>query len=286
MKTIQMIPIAQIRILNARARNKAKFREVSDNIRHVGLKMPITVSPRGDVGDGYDLVCGQGRLESYIANGETEIPAFVEPLPLEERYLRSLIENIARIRKPRLEIARDLLRQKERGHSTAEIAAQVGLSETYVKDLIRLLECGEERLVAAVDCGDIPVTVAIDITSSDDAEVQRVLQAAYESGQLRGRDLQKARRIIEQRRVRGKAFGGRGPKRKQTPTTRDLVVALKKEAQRQELLVKRADLCDRQLRFVLSALRDLLADDHFVTLVRAEKLDAIPQVLRDRIKMS
>ena len=42
--------------------------------RHM-FKKPITVSPRED--GGYDLICGQGRLEAFIALGQTEIPAVI-----------------------------------------------------------------------------------------------------------------------------------------------------------------------------------------------------------------
>src|SRR5262249_40177519 len=132
MTTVQMIPIAKIHVLNARSRNKAKFREIVTNISTVGLKKPITVSPRGEGSDGYDLVCGQGRLEAYIARGETEIPALVVDVPVADRYLRSLVENLARRARTPVEMARDMLALKKRGDTYAKIAQKVGLGERYV----------------------------------------------------------------------------------------------------------------------------------------------------------
>ena len=63
---IRMIPISAITVLNPRVRNKKIFNELVTSIAHLGLKKPITVSERSDQ-SGYDLVCGQGRLEAFTA---------------------------------------------------------------------------------------------------------------------------------------------------------------------------------------------------------------------------
>jgi ParB family chromosome partitioning protein len=210
----------------------------------------------------------------------------VEELPVEDRYLRSLVENVARLRKTPLDVARDLLAQRKRGRTIAEIAANVGLSEKYVGSLIRLLENGEERLVTAVERGEMPITVAIEISLSDDASIARVLQQAYESGELRGNELHRARRLIEERNVRGKALRPSRAGVKQAPSTHDLVRALRKEAQRQELIVKKSELCDQQIRFVVSGLKTLLADDYFITLMRGEDLAELPEYLQTRVSQS
>ena len=70
---IRRIPVSAITILNPRVRNKRIFNELVTSIAHLGLKKPITVSARADQ-SGYDLVCGQGRLEAFVALGQTEIP--------------------------------------------------------------------------------------------------------------------------------------------------------------------------------------------------------------------
>ena len=91
---IQLILIEQIIVLNPRSRNKRLFNTIVTNISHLGLKRPITVTPRPD--GKYDLVCGQGRLEAYQALGATTIPAIIITATKEDRYLMSLVENIAR----------------------------------------------------------------------------------------------------------------------------------------------------------------------------------------------
>lgn len=71
-QSLENIPIEKINILNPRERNRKIANEIKKNIEDVGLKRPITVSRRLDFTDGkeYDLVCGQGRLEAYIANNQ------------------------------------------------------------------------------------------------------------------------------------------------------------------------------------------------------------------------
>lgn len=283
MNDVQLVPIHQIRVINSRSRSKAKFREIVENISKVGLKKPITISRR-EGEEGFDLVCGQGRLEAYAASGVREIPAIVVDLPLEERLLCSLVENLTRRTPTCLELARDLAGLKERGHSLSSIAALTGVSESYVVQLIRLIENGEERLVAAVERGDIPITSAIEIATFDDAALQRSLQDAYDSKKLRGRSLLRMRRLIEERRSRGKDLGHSGSRKYKAPTPQDLMRALRKETQKQEQLVKKSRHCEQQLRFIITALKDLFRNEHFVTLLRAEKLDTLPKYLNEMIQ--
>lgn len=282
MSDVQLVPIHQIRVINARSRNKTKFREIVENIAKVGLKKPITVSKR-EGEDGFDLVCGQGRLEAFIACGAREIPAVVVDLRLEDRLLCSLVENLTRRMPTGVELARDLAHLKERGHSLSSISSLTGVSETYALQLIRLVENGEDRLVAAVERGEIPITAAIEIATSDDAAIQHSLQEAYDSGQLRGKSLLKIRKIIEDRRARGKDLGKSGSRKPKAPSTQDLVRTLRREIQKQELLVKKSRHCEQQLRFILSALKDLMRNENFVTLLRAEQLDSLPKYLNEMI---
>jgi ParB family chromosome partitioning protein len=286
MKTVQILPIADIRVINPRHRNRAKYGEIVENISKVGLKKPITVSKRGeDEEPGYDLVCGQGRLEAYSALGWSEIPAIVIDVPKEQRLLMSLVENMAR-RHPRpIEFVRAIASLRERGYNQPQIAEKIGVSTAYVSGILRLLDKGELRLVQAVERGDIPVNVAMDIAVSDDTATQRSLAQAYESGKLRGKALVMARRVVEQRRAHGKGLE-RGPNRKnkKAVTAEELVRTFKKETLKQKLLVKKARLCERRLRFVTSAFMELLDDENFLNLLRAEKLNTLPKPLEERIK--
>jgi ParB family transcriptional regulator, chromosome partitioning protein len=285
-KKVEMIPIAQIRLLNPRVRNKARFQDIVTNISRVGLKKPITIARREGEDGVYDLVCGQGRLEAFVALGQIEVPAIVVEAPKEDRYLMSLVENLARCPSASIEIVREIQMQRERGYSQAHIAAKLGLSEGYVSLLQRLIDKGEERLIQAVERGEIPIAVAIEIAGSDDAAIQQSLADAYTSGQLRGKALFAARRLVEIRRARGKGIGPprSGQKGKARVTTDELVNTYRKETQRQKLLVKKARVCETQLVFIAGALRRLFEEENFVSLLHAEALDALPEYIADAIR--
>lgn len=72
-RELRNVEINKIFVLNPRERNKQIAKEIRQNIEDVGLKRPITISKKAVPQDGYeyDLVCGQGRLEAYMAKNQT-----------------------------------------------------------------------------------------------------------------------------------------------------------------------------------------------------------------------
>jgi ParB family chromosome partitioning protein len=284
---IEMVPVAAITVLNPRVRNKRVFQELVTSIQNLGLKKPITVSRRAD-GSGFDLVCGQGRLEAFLALGQAEIPAVIVQASEEDCFVMSLVENLARRQHTPLELVREIGALKERGYSTSDIAAKTDFSPEYVWAICFLLEHGEERLIGAVERGLIPHTIAMEIARAEDAEVQAALADAYEKKALPGNQMLAIRRIVEQRRVSGKAghSGSRDPVFRVRVTADVLVRAYRKETDRQKLLVKKAALAQSRLLFVVNALRRLLDDEHFVTLLRAEAMQTLPKPLAERLGVS
>lgn len=284
---VQMIPIDRIHVQNPRTRNKVVFQGIVDNISHVGLKRPITVSRRKGSGDDkeYDLVCGQGRLEACLALGEREVPAVVIDASKEEQLLMSLVENVARRPYYATELIREVRAQKARGCKPEQIAKKLDLDVTYIHGIVRLLEHGEERLIREVENGRVALTVAIRIASSNDEEIQRVLCEAYEDKSLRGQKLATVRRLIEERMTKGKDVKIGGPKKQRArPSKEALLKAYKEETQRQKLMVKKAQLTESRLLVILSALKSLLQDENFITMLRAEGLDNMPKYLAEKIK--
>jgi ParB family transcriptional regulator, chromosome partitioning protein len=284
---IEMIPIAQINVLNPRSRNKRLHREIIDNIKTIGLKRPITVSLQPGPGPvQYDLVCGEGRLEAFRMLGENEIPAIVIHATESDCLVMSLVENIARRQHRPIDIMQEIGSLHKRGCLDAEIGQKIGVTGNWVSTIVTLLERGEERLIAAVETGLIPISFAIDIARADHAEAQNVLMDAYAAGKIKGKKLVAVRRLLDQRMKRSKTLrdnglGHRNPPRK--ITTADLTRLYQREAEKQRLLVKKSDYAQAKLLFIVEALKDLLADDGFTTLLRAERLDTMPRALTARI---
>ena len=286
---VQMISIEQINVLNPRSRNKLVFQGIVSNISNIGLKRPITVALRSQPIDGkvYDLVCGEGRLNAYVSLGQTEIPAIVNNVTREECFLMSLVENVARRMQSPVELLREVTTLKARGYTTTEIANKIDLAKSYVAGICHLLENGEERLLAAVEKGRVPVSVAMLISDSDEAGIQQALCDAYEDKTLRGRKLLAVRRLIEQRKTNGKRRKTSANKQKDgLPSAESLVSVYRQEADRQKLLVKKARLTENHLIFVVSALKKLFQDENFLTLLRAEGLETLPEYLGQRIHVS
>jgi len=282
---IEMIPVDLINVVNPRVRNKRNFREIVANIAELGLKKPITVTRRQHAdGFRYELVCGQGRLEAFQTLGQSEIPALVIDATGEDCLVMSLVENVARRQHRAIDLLHDIEGLKRRGYDEAEIAHKTGLTLEYAKGIVRLLETREHRLLRAVEAGQIPVSVAVQIAESDDEGIQRVLQQAYEKNVLRGRKLLAVKRLIERRRRKGRQLRTADQQRDRTLSLNGLLRTYQEDTDKKRLLVRKADATRDRLIFVVEALRKLVADEHFVTLLRAEGLDTLPRNLGDRLQ--
>jgi ParB family chromosome partitioning protein len=286
---IQTIPIDSINVLNPRVRNQKVFHDIADNIVRVGLKRPITVTPcrSGASGKDYDLVCGQGRLEAFAAVGQTEIPAIVIEATEHEALVMSLVENLARRQHRGIDLLHAMSVLQQQGYSASIIAAKTGVSVEWVTGILSLIDRGEERLLAAVEAGHVSVSFAVSIADAPEDE-QRVLQELYESNQLRGKRLLKAKQLIAARRRRGKTLRGQTPSgprsRSQTPLqTQDVMNVYRKEVNRKRVLIRKADAAGNNLIFVSESLKRLYQDSNFITLLRAEGLIDLPQSLADRV---
>lgn len=285
-REVRLVPIERITVVNPRVRNQVVFDEIIDNIAALGLKRPVTVTQRGKGEDvSYELVCGQGRLEAYQALGQREIPAIVIDTDTEQALVMSLVENCARRKHRAIDLLYDIEGLKRRGYNESEIARKTNLTLPYVKGVVRLLEDGEHRLLRAVESGHMPISVAVQIADSDDDSVQEALQQAYESKQLRGQKLLIAKKLVEQRRRRGKGFEASGRTGPRAVTSDSLLHAYRENTEKKRLLVRKAEATRERVTFVTAALSTLFADENFVTLLRAEGLDTLPRHLAERMQM-
>jgi ParB family chromosome partitioning protein len=280
----ELIPMDRITVVNPRVRNRKAFDAIVENIAELGLKRPITVAEReGEDGPHYELVCGQGRLEAFEELGQTEIPAVVINASSEDCLVMSLVENLARRQHRALDLLRDIKGLKERGYSGPEIARKTHLSLKYVRGVVRLLESNEHRLLRAVESGKIPVSVAVDIAEAKDTKVQDVLRQAYENNLLRGGKLMAAKRLVEARQQYGKGRASADRTKRRSLSVESLIRTYQHDVEKKQILLRKATATRNELMFITEALRKLLNDANFVTLLRAEALATIPKNLSDRL---
>lgn len=281
------IPIERIQVLNPRTRNRRQHREIVENIDTVGLKRPVTVRRRpGADGDTFDLICGEGRLDAFRMLGAEEIPAIVIDADDDDCLVMSLVENIARRQHRPIDIMHEIGSLRRRGYNDAQIAEKIGCTPSWANMVGVLLERGEERLLAAVETGLIPVSLAVDIARAETEDAQSLLLEAYEGGKLKGKKLGAVRRMLDQRMRQRKGvpdsgLGRRSGRRHITAT--EMMRFYQQEAEKQRMLVKKSDFAQARLLFVIEALKDLVSEDGFSTLLRAEGLDSMPRALASRV---
>ncbi|MFK0090154.1 ParB/RepB/Spo0J family partition protein [Pseudomonas sp. NPDC090755] len=278
--SIEQVPLELIKVINPRQRNQKVFARLVENIANLGLKRPITVVRTNT---GFDLVCGQGRFEAFKVLGARNIPCVVIKANELDRYLISLVENLARRKHTNRDLLEAINSMHDRGYSTKQISQKTCLDYNYVGGILILLRQGEERLISAVEKGWLPIKIAITVARSDDTVIQAAMLEAYESGLLKGEQLMKVRRLIDNRRATGKCFNHQKSPEKIT-TSRQLLNAYQSEVRRQRLMVKKADIGEQRLLFVVTALRKLISDEYFCSLLKNEGIEDMPQVLADRVK--
>ncbi len=283
-RSVEMIEVAKIHVLNPRVRSKRIFKGIAENIMNVGLKRPITITPCHNKvpGKDYDLVCGQGRLEAFEACGQKHIPAIIIDANEEDTLVMSLVENCARTHHRAVDLMQGIGLLRQQGYTAEEIGSKTGLSADYVAGIVHLLETGEERLVTAVEAGHIPLTTAMQIANTPDEEMQRMLRELYETEQLSGRKLMIAKKLIETRRSSGKAYHERGSGKyapRRAVTANEVLKVYKKEADRKRLLTRKAEVVSSNLLFITEALKSLFKEDHFMAILKAEGLMTLPKPL-------
>jgi|HubBroStandDraft_5_1064220.scaffolds.fasta_scaffold197987_1 ParB family chromosome partitioning protein len=281
---IELVPVARICIVNPRDRNRVAWLAIVASIRSVGLKKPIMVSRREAAdsdGNLFDLVCGQGRLEAFKELAEEYIPAIITEASRPDQYLMSLVENIARRAASNKSLFFEIRNLLERGYDGPAIAAKLGLNRNYVAGVVDLVAHGESKLIQEVESGKLPVSVAVAIANGNDEGIQRALADGYSSGEFRGSKLKAVRKLIKQR------AGKEGP---ESPSSSDksltgpaLVKIYRERIGEQQRLVARAEGVKERLLIIASAMRTLLADEDFRTVLQAEGLLDMPEQLRLRM---
>ena len=163
-------------------------------------------------------------------------------------------------------------------YKAATIAEKLGMDRSYISGIINLLRHGEDDLITRVEAGRLPIDTAIKLATGKDADIQRALSEAYENGMLRGAKLRAVQQLITQRKGTKTAQEAKRPL-----TGADLVRTYEHHTQQQRALVRRSTHITQRLAILTSSLHRLLADDHFLTLLRAEGLRSIPDFLTTRV---
>ncbi|MBK3665066.1 ParB N-terminal domain-containing protein [Bradyrhizobium diazoefficiens] len=269
-RRIESIPIAAIKVLNPRERSRARLKEIVKSIGAVGLKRPVTASKR-EGGNGYELAFGETRMEALSALGQTEIPAILVEASTEDCILMSLVENIARRRHSPVELVSDIGRLAK-AYKAPDIAAKLGVTQDFARAIAYLIKHGEDRLISAVERGIVPPALAIEIARASTPQLQGALLEAFVNGKHTSKQIEKMRKLVEQRHRTSMKDQFADEK----ISAASLVRAFRQEIERQEIVAKKADLTHARLVFLIGALRTLMNERMFTSLLREEGVDRLP----------
>jgi ParB family chromosome partitioning protein len=272
-----MIPVNEINVVNSRGREKKQFQENVRSISEVGLYKPILVNRRNlDATGLYDLICGEGRLLAHIELGKTHITADVWDIDERQAHLMTLGENIARTPPQTIEFARALKEMHDYGMSWKELSAITGKTDEYIRNYVRLIEQGEERLVKGVEDGVFSLNFAMCVAQSNDRSIQHLLMDAFDSGVVNSNNLPRVRQIIEDRLEKGKSLTSRKPV--ELYTVDNLKRDIRKITREKEAFVYEAGQRENRLMRIMVALQRFREDDSLMAMLKTAGLAEPPQL--------
>jgi len=140
---VRHIPIVQI-APNPDQPRKAfapqELEELANSIREKGVLQPILVRAVNGKTNQYEIIAGERRWRASQIAGLAEIPALVKSLTNENAMEIALIENVQRENLNAIEesAAYENLMSKC-GYSIEDVAKLIGKSESYLRNILRLL---------------------------------------------------------------------------------------------------------------------------------------------------
>jgi ParB family chromosome partitioning protein len=273
----EMIPVDKIKVINSRKRDEQQFALNVQSIEANGQLKDIRVNDKFLERSGYyELICGEGRLIAHQRLGRTHIRAEVVTCTRKQAYLESLVENLARSRPGTMEFARELKNLQDEGWSHEQIAQIACRTPEYIRQYIRLVENGEERLIQGVEQGVFPISFAILVAGSDESAIQNVLMDAFDRGIVNCQNFAKARAIINSRLDRRHRSNGQGQSSDYTVAT--LTSDIADTTQAKELYVREAQDKETRLFALLDGLTLLWKDAELAQLLEDEGLAQRPDL--------
>jgi len=273
----EMIPVDKIKVINSRKRDEQQFALNVQSIDVNGQLKDIRVNDKFLARSGfYELICGEGRLIAHQRLGRSHIRAEVVTCTRKQAYLESLVENLARSRPGTMEFARELKQLHDEDWDCDHIAQIACRTPEYIRQYIRLVENGEERLIKGVEQCVFPISFAILVASSDESAIQNVLMDAFDRGIVNCQNFAKARAIINSRLDRRHRGNGQG--RSSDYTVATLTSDITDTTHAKESYVREAQDKETRLFALLDGLTKLWHDADLSKMLESEGLGDRPEL--------
>lgn len=269
----EMIPVDKIRVVNSRTRDEGQFSLNVQSIDAVGQIKDIRVNDKFLAKDGfYELICGEGRLIAHQRLGRTHIRAEVVTCSRKQAGLESLVENLARARPGTMYFARELKALRDEGWEFERIARVACRSVEYIRQYIRLVENGEDRLIQGVEQDVFPISFAVLVAQADDAAIQNVLMDAFDQGIVNSNNFARARSLISAR------LDGRKRRAPDSYTLATLTQDIASATEAKDSFAREAQGKESRLYTLIDGLGELWRDAACLALLAQEKLDKRPEL--------
>jgi len=129
--------------------SEEKLLELAQSIREHGILQPLIVTR---VGDNFELIAGERRLQAAKIVGLAEVPVMVREAGNQEKFELAIVENIQRHDLNPIEESRAYERlSKEFQLSQEEIAKKMGRSRSAIANTMRLLQLPVEIQRAVIE---------------------------------------------------------------------------------------------------------------------------------------
>jgi ParB family chromosome partitioning protein len=270
--------IDQIKVINSRDRDLSQFKMNVSSISELGLMKPIRVNDKFFPRTGFfELICGEGRLLAHKELGRTDILAEIVTCSRKESYLQSLVENIARTKPGTMDFAREIKQLHDEGWDYNKIGRIACKSAEYIRQYIRLIEQGEERLIHGVEQGVFPISFALQVAYSDSTQLQHLLMDAFDQGIVTTNNFAQARKIITQHAKQHKKKPGSNKDFTVDELKQNIAEATKKKAS----FVRQAECKENRFLTLLSGINSLWRSESVVELLKKESLHNRPELMGD-----
>ena len=272
----ELIDVAKIKVINSRLRDAKQFDMNVQSIEQTGLMKPIRVNDKFVARTGlYELVCGEGRLIAHKRLNKPTIMAEVITCTRKDAYLQSLVENIARTKPGTMDFARELKRLHDEGWTFEALSRVAVRSVSYIRQYIKLVEQGEERLIIGVERGVFPISFAVLVARSQSEDVQNLLMDAFDQDLITTENFAAARRIIATRLTGGQKVNSNGRKYTVQELRKDITDATRTK----NSFVREAKTKENRFLTLVSAIDILWEDEEFLRIVQAEDLARRPKLV-------
>jgi ParB family chromosome partitioning protein len=281
------VPISQIKIINPRERDPAKFRENVDSIRRVGLKRPIVLNTRFLKETGfYELVCGQGRIEACKQLDYEKIPSLLIDVDRPTGLLMSIAENNVRRTPSPLWFANVIKGLHESGMNNHEIGNILGCDPSTVSEYLNLINQGKEALIRAVENNKISISVALEIARTPEVELQELLVNGAEQKMFTLADMPMVRKIINQHihHVNKPRSNTEKAPRNETYTIDILRNEIRRTLDKQKEFIRKSQRVENRLMLLSEEFRRLNQDPNWIELLMNEGLTDYPKLKGDIVE--